>query len=150
MEIISTTSLISINATFIAQMLSFLIFVFILNRLMLRPLNSVIQKRNDYLDGMKQDITSSRQKLSDLTADMDKQRNLTKNEAFQLNEKLEQLASDEATELISTARKQISELIRSAEKEVSRQLSEAQKYFEEETQAISITMMEQVLGRKMN
>ena len=150
MEIISTTSLISINATFIAQLLSFLIFVFILNRIMLRPLNSVIQQRNDYMAGMKQDISSSKQKLSDMIADLEKKRNTIKNEAFHINDEVEQKASNEAVDLFSSARKQIIELSKAAEQDVARQLKEAQKYFEEETQTISVAMMEQVLGRKIS
>ncbi len=150
MEIISTTALISINATFIAQLLSFLIFVFILNRVMLRPLNSVIKERNDYMNGMKQDITAAEKKLSDLVVDLDRQKNAVKDEAFKVNDELEKVAVAEATGLFSGARKQIVELSKAAEKDVARQLKEAQKYFEEETQNISVVMMEQVLGRKIS
>lgn len=150
MEIINTTALISINATFIAQLLSFLIFVFILNRVMLRPLNNVIKARNDYMTGMKQDISAAEQKMSDLVADLDRQKNAVKDEAFKINDELEKVAGDEATGLFSSARKQIVELSKAAEKDVARQLKEAQKYFEEETQNISVVMMEQVLGRKIS
>lgn len=150
MEIISTTALISINATFIAQMLSFLIFVFILNRIMLRPLYGVIEQRKEYTAGIKEDITVAEQKLNDLIANLEKQKKAVKDEAFRINDELEKIASDEASQLFLGARKQIVELGKAAEKDVARQLKEAQKYFKEETQAISVAMMEQVLGRKIN
>ena len=150
MEIISTTALISINATFIAQMISFLIFVFILNRIMLRPLHSVIRERNHYIEGMKNEISADGQRLNEFAADLDKQRQAIKSEAFKVNEELEKLASNEAAQLFTKAREQMVELSKTAEKDVARQLKEAQKYFEEETQNISNVMMEHILGRKIN
>lgn len=150
MEIISTTALISINATFIAQMLSFMIFVFILNRLMLRPLTGVIEQRREFTEGMKNDISSADQKLKDLVADLENQKEAVKNEAFKVNKEMEQLASEEAAGLFTDVRKQIVQMSQAAEKDLDRQFKEAQKYFEEETQAISVIMMEQVLGRKMS
>jgi F-type H+-transporting ATPase subunit b len=150
MEIISTTALISINATFIAQLLSFLIFVFILNRVMLRPLHGVIQQRSHYIQEMKDDITAAEQRLSTFAADLDKQKQAIRNEAFSINEELEKVASGEAAELFNNARKQIVELSLATEKDVARQLKEAQKYFEEETHIISNVLMEHILGRKIN
>lgn len=149
MEIISTTALISINATFIAQLLSFLIFAFLLNRVMLRPLHGIIQQRNHDIQEMKDDISAAKQRLIDLAADLEKQKQSIRNDAFKANEEVEKQASHEASEMFSVARKQIAELSRTAEKDVARQLKEAQKYFQEETQSISNTMMAHILGRKI-
>ena len=49
MQIVTTISLISINETTIVQIVSFLILVFILNRVMIRPLWKTIAERNQYI-----------------------------------------------------------------------------------------------------
>jgi len=50
MEIISNIALISINETVVVQMLSFLVFMFILNRIMIRPLRSSANDREIYIE----------------------------------------------------------------------------------------------------
>ena len=45
MQIITNIALISINETLIVQLLSFLIFLFIINRVMIRPLRGVMSDR---------------------------------------------------------------------------------------------------------
>lgn len=149
MEIISTNALISINATFIAQMLSFLIFVFLCNRVMLRPLYGVIQKRKEYIGRIQTEISAAKKTLNDFAADLEEKKQSVREEAFKLNEEKEEMAAKEAAKMISAARKEIAELGLAAEKDVARQIKDAQTYFEKETRAISLVMMEQVLGRKI-
>ena len=50
MEIISNIALITINETLIAQLLAFLIFMFVINRLMFKPLQGVMTERQGYID----------------------------------------------------------------------------------------------------
>ena len=56
MEIINTIALISINETLIVQLLSFLVFLFLINRVMIRPLRSVIDEREDFVTRVRKEI----------------------------------------------------------------------------------------------
>ena len=49
MQIISNVALISINETVVVQLLSFLLFLYIMNRIMFRPLRNVMAQREDHL-----------------------------------------------------------------------------------------------------
>ena len=60
MEIVYTNGMITINETLVVILLSFLIFVMILNRLMFRPLRETIKKRDDHLNTLDNDIKTIR------------------------------------------------------------------------------------------
>ena len=53
MQIVSNVALISINETFLVQLISFLIFLFIINRVMIRPLRGVMREREEYVEKLK-------------------------------------------------------------------------------------------------
>ena len=69
MEIVSNIALISINETLIVQMVSFLIFMFVMNMVMFRPLNRVMKKRSEYMESLKQDMLSFTEHQPGYTSD---------------------------------------------------------------------------------
>ena len=73
MHIISNIALITINETLFVQLLSFLIFLFIINRIMFRPLQNVMSERVNYMDQVKVDTVDTIQELEDLTKKLKKQ-----------------------------------------------------------------------------
>ena len=59
MQIISNIALISINETVIVQIISFLIFLYIINRIMFKPLRGVMADRENHIKSIQQDIVSA-------------------------------------------------------------------------------------------
>ena len=57
MEVVSTIGLITINETVIIELISFLIFLFLINRIMFRPLQDIMGEREAHIE----DITAQRQ-----------------------------------------------------------------------------------------
>ena len=66
MKIIETIQLITINATLFIQVISFLIFMYIINRIMFRPLRNTIAERHDYINSVQKDIAASNQQVTSL------------------------------------------------------------------------------------
>lgn len=71
MEIVQKTALITVNATLIFQLVSFLLLVFILNRLMLKPLRRTMQERKEYIENMEEELEAGETKLEDLEVLLD-------------------------------------------------------------------------------
>ena len=67
MQIISNVALISINETLIIQVISFLIFLFIINRIMFRPLRNVMNDRKSHISKIQQDIVNAQSEYETLT-----------------------------------------------------------------------------------
>ena len=64
MEIISNIALISINETMVVQLFSFIVFIFILNRIMIRPLRSSAHDREIYIENLSVDISNAQKEMN--------------------------------------------------------------------------------------
>lgn len=149
MQIINTTALITINETLIVQLISFLLFLFIINRVMLQPLRKTMGARDSYMDKMKQDTLAAEEKLLDYIRQIEKRRDEVKSEAFAVFSKLEEDGRRQAHEIFVSAGREIEAFKEKAEKEISAQIDEARKRIFSETEPLAVCMMEQVLARRL-
>jgi len=149
MHIISNIALITINETLFVQLLSFLIFLFIINRIMFRPLQNVMNERVDYMDKVKVDTVDTIQELEDLTKKLKKQESEVRAQAFELKRELEESGSEKSAEIFASTRKEIEAIKEKAEMEVNVQLSEARKHIQEESETLAMNIMEKLLDRRL-
>lgn len=149
MEIIATNALISINATFIVQLVSFLIFLYLMNRIMFRPLLNIMEQRKDYIDEVKEDILKGTDNLNQLMRELDQERAQAVEEAHVMVNSLESDGEQRASELIEEARQQIVSLRQETESHVRDQVRQARRALAEEVGAITETIMENVLHRRL-
>ena len=150
MQIISNIALISINETLIVQVISFLIFLFIINRVMFRPLRSVVAERQSHIEHIRQDIVAAGKKLESLTNQIEEQEATVKMEAFAQKKKLEEAGSRQADEIFVSTQKVIAADKDKALKEVDAQVSEAKKYIKKESETLALSIIEKVLDRRLN
>lgn len=149
MHIISNIALITINETLLFQLISFLIFLFIINRIMFRPLQSVIDNRKIHLDKIHTDTVDSIKELESLTQKLKVQESEVRTEALELKREVEESGSRQAAEIFAASKKEIETLKETAEMEVKARISEARKHLEKESQALAINVMEKLLNRRL-
>jgi F-type H+-transporting ATPase subunit b len=149
MEIISNIALISINETLIAQLVSFLIFLYIINRVMFKPLLSVLNERNKHIDKMYREIAGAEQELDNVKRMLSENEATVKEEAFAIKKKLESAGDLKAAEIFREAKNQIEALRDSAREEVKAQLDEAKKSIQKESEILVYQIMEKVLERRL-
>ncbi len=150
MQIIENIALISINETLIIQVISFLIFLFIINRIMFRPLNRVMKERVDYMDKLKQDVIDARDEITRVTNQLSEQKVAARQEALMLKREMESLGSEEATEIFADARNEITELKHKAIQEVQAQIEDAKEHIQSEAETLAIGIMEKILNRRLS
>ncbi len=149
MEIISNIALISINETLIIQLISFLIFLFILNRVMFRPLQRIMAERSEHVEQVKQEIVKSESDLQRLIDQMTEQESSVRHEAFEINRRLETTAKQEASQIFEQVRQEIDQMRIDAQKSVQSQISTAQKRLQKESGTLAVAIMEAILGRRL-
>jgi len=149
MEIIATNALISINETFLVQLFSFLIFLYLINRIMFRPLLSTMAQRDEHVHRIREDILTGKDNLDQLVRDLDDQRTQVIKEADVVVQSLEAEGDRQASELIEDARQEITALRQETEKQVNAQVQQARLAIAGEVDAITLTVMEKVLQRRM-
>jgi F-type H+-transporting ATPase subunit b len=148
MEIVTQTELVSINATMIVQVLSFLIFLFLIQRLMFRPLLDTMNSRSADLKRLQKDIQAQQSQLAELSSKMQKEAAAVKAEAFAESEKLETAGKQEATGILDQAREQIEAQQRQANEDIRRRIATVQQELAKDTEALVAAIVANVLERR--
>ncbi len=150
MQIISNIALITINETLIVQVISFLIFLFIINRIMFRPLNRVMRERNNYMERLKEEVRFAETEMFRITQQLEKLEADAKNEAFQLRKEVEKSGDQRAAEIFAATRHEIMELKSKTAANVQKQIKNARASFQAEAKILSTAIMENVLNRRLS
>lgn len=88
--------MIEFNATLLVAMLSFIVFMFIMNAIFYRPILSIIKKREDYINSNYNDAKTIAQNAQQITDEYNEKLELSKDEARkQTALKIEQVQRDE-------------------------------------------------------
>lgn len=150
MQIISNIALISINETLIVQVISFLIFLFIINRIMFRPLRHVMDERKSHIDRIQQDIVSAQSEYETLTDQIQAQETDVRNEAFKQKQQLEAAGMQQAADIITSTRDEINATKAKAQKAVDDQIAAARKRVQREAEDLAKKIIAKVLHRSLN
>jgi len=149
MEIINTTALISINETSIAQLVSFLIFLFIMNRIMFRPLRDTMEKRSNFIKGLTQDISDAEDEFDNLSSQLKIKKRNVRAEALKIANELDESAKKQAKEINDATRLKSKTLLKSTENQIIKQIDKARVSLHQEAEAIMTGIMEKVLNRRL-
>ena len=149
MEIISTNALISINGTLIAQLVSFLIFLFTLNRIMVRPLQGVMSERESFIEKIKLDTDNKAKELERLSLEMKVLESDVRKEAFGISRELEEGGVQEASVILKSTRQEIELIREKMETKINAQISDAKKHLQKESEALAVNVMEKLLDRRL-
>jgi len=149
MEIITNIALISINDTLIAQLVSFLIFLFIINRVMIRPLRRVMSEREVHLRQLKQDIDQAKLDYEQLSETVKKEELEARGEAARVMLELENAGMQEATRIVSAAQEEIDALRAEERRKLEARVNEARRSIRKESDALAVDIMEKVLDRRL-
>lgn len=149
MQIISNIALISINETLFVQLLSFLIFLFVINRVMFRPLKASMDERDDYIAGMDHNIRDTQKEMEAILSDLKQKERTARDDANEMRQNLENEGNRKAFEIHENLQKSLAELKKKTEADVARQIEEARKHLQKESEVLVVSIMEKVLNRRL-
>ena len=148
MEVIENIALITINATLVFQLISFLLFLFILNRIMIRPLRNVMGERESLLERISEDIVVTQQKYRDIEKEIEAQEIATRKTAFSVRNEIESSGHYTADDILERARDEINKMKAKTQRETASQLAAARQEIEKEANIISDQMIAVLLERR--
>ncbi len=149
MQIISNIALISINETLVVQLISFLIFLFIINRIMFRPLRRIMIERENHMEKINLDIVDAGKSLDRITDQIRQKKTVVQNEAFDLSKKIREQGIQKSAKMLSAVRAEISELQSNARINAETQLASAREKLDGESEVLAVSIMEKVLERRL-
>jgi F-type H+-transporting ATPase subunit b len=149
MQIVSNIALITINETLIVQLISFLLFLYLINRVMFRPLREAMSERDSYIENLRREISDQQKELQKLSARMKESEQAVVREAHHLSNVHEETGSREAAQLIATTRTELHALKVKTGQEVENRIVEAREQLRTETHVLAMNIMEKILERRL-
>lgn len=149
MEIVEAIALISINGTLIIQLLSFLIFLYLINRIMIRPLHQVILERRALMDRLGMDVVAARQRYQELNRQMTAQEEHTRQSAHVIREEIEAAGKKAAGALLVQTRTELEAIRRKTQLDTAEKLAEARLTLHAEAASIADRMVDSLLSRRV-
>ena len=140
--------MISINDTLFLQVIHFLILVFILNRIMLRPILKVIDERTEKKENSKVEIKELEVKTNELREEfLDRETKARKNASEdRANVRAEGLTR--AEEFLDESRKDVTAIRVKASEDVTREVNSAQLLLNDQAASLVDEIMEKLIGRR--
>lgn len=135
--------------TLILQLLQFLLLIWILNRIMFRPLLRLIQDRDQHIEKIKQDVETMERETTDL---INKSISIEKDARLGAGEeraRLKQEANAQSDRIFEDTKKEIEQIMSEAEKEIDDQVEKAKGFLRREAAEIADEIIEKVMGRRV-
>ena len=145
MQIVSNVALITVNETLVVQLVSFLLFLFIINRVMFRPLRTAIQEREFHVERLQNEIKEAEAAYDNALNRLREQEASVREAAFEVNRERLAEAESEAADILQAARTEINALRRRTQAQVDQQLDEARKHLAAQTAVLADAIVAQLL-----
>jgi F-type H+-transporting ATPase subunit b len=150
MQIVTNIALISINETLIVQLVSFLLFLFIINRVMIRPLRGVMSDREQHIVDIKEGIVEAQKDLVEKARKNREKEDRMRAEALKFENEMEAAGQAQAMAVVAQAEAEIARMKQEAEDEIEVQLIQARKKIQKDSEPLALHIMEKVLERSLN
>lgn len=142
--------MISINATLIVQVIHFLLMVFILNRLMLRPIMRQTYEREEHMQKLRMDSDEMAAEAERLVEKRLSMVNEARKKAALERSKLKEGAFSTAEGIYDDSRKQVVEIRKRVQAQVQEQLENAQNALHGEAALLADEIAERIAGRRIS
>lgn len=141
--------MISINATLVLQVIHFLILVFILNRLMFRPIMRTIRERYKYIEDAKKQAMNMEEEAEALMKKCIAIEKDARREAGHESAQIKKEALALAEKIFDEARDNVSSIREKIKKEIDEQLKKAQQFLQSEAMILADEITEKVISRRI-
>ena len=148
MQIVQNVALVSINATLFVQLGSFLLFMMIFNRIMIRPLRRTMQERRQYLEKIAQEVVGADRRYRDIAKRVHSEEEQARRAAFKIRSEFVGAGQTQAAEVVESTRQQILALRNEAQLDIDRQIAAAREQIQDQVGELAERMMVSLLRRR--
>jgi len=140
-------NIISPDGSLVLVLIVFIIFVFVVNRILFRPVSRVLDERQTLTEGSANEARAARRRYEARLAEYEASIRQARAESYRRAEQERAAALDERRRLIDEAKQRAREQIEGARQEITRQAVQARAALESETREIALRVSQTVLGR---
>ena len=139
--------MISINATLVVQIINFLIILFILNKILFRPILKGLEARQELIEGNKARAIELRQRGEDKLREYDRSLAEARNIAMSKQVEIRNEGMAKASEILDSSKKQEAEIIAEIQRGIASEVAEAKKDIQAYADSLSKDVTKKILGR---
>jgi F-type H+-transporting ATPase subunit b len=140
-------NIISPDGSLVVVFVLFMIFVFVVNRILFRPIGRVLDERQTLIEGSANEARAARRRYEARLAEYEATIRQARAESYRRAEQERAAALDERRRMIEEAKQQAREQIDLAKQEIERQVAQARAVLESEVRQIAQQISRTVLGR---
>lgn len=127
MQVVENVALISINATLLVQLISFLVFMILFNRIMIRPLRKVMTERDAYMVQMRHEIDEIDNSYREISQQIKTQEAEARQAAFEIRAEIEAAGRLSVNDLMEKTKREIADIRLAAQQETDAKIVKARK-----------------------
>ena len=140
-------NIISPDGSLVFVLVLFLILVFVLNRILFRPIGRVLDERQTLIEGAANEARAARRSYETRLAEYEATIRQARAESYKRSEQQRAAAVEERRHLIDAAKQHAHEQIERAKQEIEQQVVQARAALESESRQIAERISRTVLGR---
>ena len=140
--------MINVNATIVLQIIHFLVLLFILNKIMIKPIMRIINERSDHFEKEKKQMITLQEETQELTEKCVLIEKDARKKAWESNSQLKKEANDASEKIFNETREQVAEIREIAEKNIKDLIDKARLSLENEAATLAAELTEKVIGRR--
>jgi F-type H+-transporting ATPase subunit b len=148
MEVVENVALISINATLLVQLGSFLIFMVLFNRIMIKPLRKVMAERDQYMVRERKEVSQINHSYKAISQQIVDQEAQARRSAFKIREEIETSGKLSASDLMLKTKEEIRHLRMASQKETDAKIIAARENVTVEAEGLAEEMIAALLERR--
>ncbi len=143
----STGNIISPDGSLVVIFFLFLIFVFLLNRILFKPVGRILDQREKLTHGAKAEAREAADELRRKLGEFEERIRLARAESYRYLEQQRAAAVARRNQDIEEARHQAASTIEDGKREIARQAEQARSALESEAASIAGSIAQTILGR---
>ena len=140
-------NIISPDGSLVFVLVLFLIFVFVLNRILFKPISRVLDERQTLTEGAANDARAAARRYETKLAEYEATIRQVRADSYRRSEQERAAALDGRRRLIDEAKRQANDEVGRARQEIERQAASARAALESESRQIAERISRTVLGR---
>lgn len=142
--------MVSFNATFIAQIINFLIIVFLLAKFAYRPILNTLDERKKRIANDLESAEQDKIAAAKLKEQYEAQLSQARYEAQQILEKTQKLAEQTREEILAEARAEHERLLKAAQEQIARERQQAVNELRQEVVTLSMIAAAKIIGENLD
>lgn len=141
--------MINLNATLLIQLANFLLLMFLLNRILFRPMVRLLDERRERTEGRKKKAVETESQAQAIWDDYQKKIHDAKAEADRVRAQVVRKAEAEREKLLEGAAASAEKTVTQVRARVRAEAEDARKALREEAERLGAAAAERILGRAM-